>query len=181
MPQFATQRIVPHSATQMFELVADIQAYPEFLPLCEAMTLRSREVVDGKPVIVADMAAGYKAVSETFTTRVTLDETNCKILVEYLDGPFRYLENVWAFQDAPQKPLTTHLETSSNQHQASGSTVDFYISYEFKSAMLGLLVGGLFDRAFRTFAEAFENRAIKIYGFPSITSDHADHSETVRN
>ncbi|HUS97890.1 MAG TPA: type II toxin-antitoxin system RatA family toxin [Hyphomicrobiaceae bacterium] len=151
MPQFTSQRTVPFTARQMYDLVADIGAYPEFLPLCEALQIRSHETApDGKPVAIADMVVGYKTLRETFTTRVTLDEPGGKILVEYLDGPFQYLENVWTFKDAPAG--------------GAGSTVDFYIAYEFKSAILGLVMGGLFDKAFRTFAEAFEARAREMYG-----------------
>ena len=93
------------------------------------------------------MSVGYKAIRETFTSRVTLDPANLKILVEYVDGPFRYLENRWSF-----KPLDT------------GSEIGFFISYEFASRMLGLLMGAMFDKAFRKFAEAFEKRADAIYG-----------------
>jgi coenzyme Q-binding protein COQ10 len=131
----------------MFDLVADVERYPEFLPLCEALTLKSREVKGDRTVLVASMTAGYKAIREQFTTRVTLLPAEHKVLVEYLDGPFRRLENRWLF-----KPT------------AGGSEVDFYIDYEFRSVMLGLLVGALFDKAFRRFAEAFENRARVVYG-----------------
>ena len=150
MPQFETTRPVQHSAEQMFDLVADVERYPEFLPLCEALTIRSRKERDGKVLLVADMTVGYKAIRETFTSRVTLDPDNLKILVEHVDGPFRYLENRWTF-----KP-----------HEA-GCEIGFFISYEFASRMLGLLMGAMFDKAFRKFAEAFEQRAGVVYGRPS--------------
>lgn len=147
MPSFTTRRRVPYSPAQMLDLVADVERYPEFLPLCEALTLLSREEKQGQTVIVATMVAGYKAVRESFTTRVTLTPAEPRVLVEYLDGPFRRLENRWLF-----KPV------------AGGCEIDFYIDYEFRNPMLGLLVGALFDKAFRRFAEAFEARARAIYG-----------------
>ena len=147
MPRFTTQRRVPFSPRQMFDLVADVNAYPQFLPLCESLTVRSREQRGPDTILIATMGVGYKAIRETFTTRVTLQPETLQILVEYLDGPFRRLENRWSFLPQP-----------------GGSIVDFYIDYEFRSAMLGLLMGALFDKAFRKFAEAFEARAGVVYG-----------------
>jgi coenzyme Q-binding protein COQ10 len=133
----------------MFDLVADVERYPEFLPLCEALRIKSRSGTSERPVLIADMTCGYGRVRETFTSRVTLDRsaTPPTILVEYLDGPFRRLENRWRFIDRP-----------------GGSTVDFFIDYEFKSMVLQLLMGAMFDRAFQKFAEAFESRAEVTYG-----------------
>ena len=148
MPQFETHRPVPHTPDQMFDLVADVERYPQFLPLCEGLTVRRRTPREGGgEVLLADMTVGYKAIRETFTSRVTLDPANLKILVEYVDGPFRYLENRWSFRPAEK-----------------GSEVVFFISYEFASRMLGLLMGAMFDKAFRKFAEAFERRADAVYG-----------------
>ena len=147
MPQFETHRPVPHSAEQMFDLVADVERYPEFLPLCEALTVRSRKERDGKILLVADMTVGYKAIRETFTTQVLLNKAEHVIDVKYIDGPFKYLDNRWSFTDA-----------------ADGSTVNFFIDYEFKSRILGALMGTMFDRAFRMFTEALEKRATAIYG-----------------
>ena len=148
MPMFNSTRRVKHSSAEMFALVADVEKYPQFLPLCEGLVVRRRTPrEDGGEVLLADMTVGYKAIRETFTSRVTLDPANLKILVEYVDGPFRYLENRWSF-----KPLDT------------GSEIGFFISYEFASRMLGLLMGAMFDKAFRKFAEAFERRADAVYG-----------------
>jgi len=148
MPMFNSTRRVKHSPRQMFALVADIEKYPQFLPLCEGLTVRRRTPRDGGgEVLLADMTVGYRAIRETFTSRVTLDPANLKILVEYVDGPFRYLENRWSFKPSE-----------------AGSEVGFFISYEFASRMLGLLMGAMFDKAFRKFAEAFERRADAIYG-----------------
>ncbi|MBM3607657.1 MAG: type II toxin-antitoxin system RatA family toxin [Alphaproteobacteria bacterium] len=146
----------------MFELVADVEKYPQFLPMCTGMAVRERRLDDrGREVIVATMTAGYKAISESFTSRVTLDRSGLKILVEYIDGPFRYLENVWTFRDVTPAVDSPRCE------------VDFFIDYEFKSRMLGMLMGGLFDAAFRKFAEAFEKRAGQIYGRGGARPDSA--------
>jgi coenzyme Q-binding protein COQ10 len=148
MPTFQTTRPVQHSAAQMFALVADVETYPDFLPLCESLRIiRRSQSGEGIETLVASMSIGYKAIAESFTTRVTLDRARLRILVEYVDGPFKYLENRWTFRDTP-----------------SGSDVEFYINYEFKSLALGLLMGSVFDKAFRKFAEAFEKRADVIYG-----------------
>ena len=147
MPAFATQRQVPYKPADMFALVADIEKYPEFVPLCEALRIRKKYTDEhGHEILIADMTCGYKNIRESFISRVQLDRANNKILVKYIDGPFRYLENTWSFTPRP-----------------NGCTVSFNIKYEFKSPMLGLLVGGLFDRAFRKFAGAFEARAKEIY------------------
>lgn len=146
MPQFETHRPVPHSADQMFDLVADVERYPEFLPLCEALAIRSRKERDGKVLLVADMTVGYKAIRETFTTQVLLNKAERLIEVKYIDGPFKYLDNRWRFEET-----------------AAGSNVHFFIDYEFKSRILGALMGSMFDRAFRMFTDAFETRAAKIY------------------
>ena len=152
MPQFETRRPVPHSADQMFALVADVERYPEFLPLCEALSVRSRKERDDKVLLVADMTVGYKAIRETFTTQVLLARDARVIDVKYIDGPFRFLDNRWRFEPLPD----------------GGSVVHFFIDYEFKSRILGALMGSMFDRAFRMFTEAFERRAAAIYGSPSV-------------
>ncbi len=146
MPKFENHRPVKHSAEDMFALVADVEKYPQFLPLCDALTVRSRKERDGKTLLLADMTVGYKAIRETFTTQVLLNPAELTIDVKYIEGPFKYLDNRWLFKPAPQ-----------------GCVVDFYIDYEFKSRILGAVMGSMFDRAFRMFAEAFEQRADKIY------------------
>ncbi|MDB5617485.1 SRPBCC family protein [Tardiphaga sp.] len=149
MPQFANKRRVRHSASRMFDLVADVERYPEFVPLCKALKIRQRTTKpDGTEVIVADMTVSFKLVREAFTSRVTLDRAAGKIMVEYLQGPFSHLENRWTFE-----PKT---ETSCE--------VGFFIAYEFKSRMLGMLMGTMFDAAFQRFAAAFEKRADQVYG-----------------
>jgi coenzyme Q-binding protein COQ10 len=149
MPQFSNTRRVRHAAAEMFELVADVERYPEFVPLCGALKVRRRiPEPEGVEIVVADMTVAYKLVRETFTSRVTLDHPNLQILVEYLEGPFSHLENRWTFRPVGERVCD----------------VEFFISYEFKSRMLGMLMGSMFDLAFRRFAHAFEQRADKIYG-----------------
>lgn len=153
MPSFQTTEIVKYSAQQMFDLVADVEAYPEFLPLCEDLRIRERTTcANGRPQIVADMTCGYKAIRETFTSRVTLDAAKLEILVEYIDGPFSHLHNRWRFEQAPPT------------YKPGGSAVHFDIDYSFRSPMLAMLVGAMFDRAFRRFLVAFNERAAEIYG-----------------
>lgn len=148
MPQFSTKRRVRHAAADMFDLVADIDKYPEFVPLCTGMKVRSRTPKGETFVVVAAMTVAYKLISQTFTSRVTLDKANLQILVEYLDGPFSRLQNRWTF-----KPTSD-----------TACEVEFFIDYEFKSRTLAMLMGAMFDTAFRKFAVAFEQRADKIYG-----------------
>jgi coenzyme Q-binding protein COQ10 len=152
MPSFRSTHSVKHSPLQMFDLVADVERYPEFLPLCEGLrVIRRSQSGDGVENLVAVMDVGYKAIRESFTTRVTLDRPRLRILVEYVDGPFKYLENRWNFRATP-----------------AGSDVDFFISYEFRSLTLSLLMGSVFDKAFRRFVAAFEERANVIYGRPAV-------------
>ncbi|WP_210483014.1 type II toxin-antitoxin system RatA family toxin [Microvirga antarctica] len=147
MPTFRSTRPVRHSAADMFALVADVERYPEFVPLCESLrVVRRSQSGEGIETIVAAMSVGYKAIQERFTSRVELDRPRLRITVEYVDGPFKYLENRWTFRTTP-----------------TGSEIDFYINYEFKSFALGVLMGAVFDKAFRKFAEAFEERADLVY------------------
>ncbi|HLG81297.1 MAG TPA: type II toxin-antitoxin system RatA family toxin [Bradyrhizobium sp.] len=153
MPRFSSKRRVPHSAAQMFDLVADVERYPEFVPLCQALKIRQRTPrPDGTEVIVADMTVSFKLVRESFTSQVTLDRPNLKILVEYLRGPFKNLENRWTF------------EPKGTEKDEEACDVGFYLAYEFKSRMLAALMGAMFDTAFARFSAAFEKRADVIYG-----------------
>jgi coenzyme Q-binding protein COQ10 len=149
MPQFSTKRHVRHSAADMFALVADVEHYPQFVPLCRSLQVRQRTTDgEGRDVIVADMTVAYKLIHETFTSRVTLDRKELEILVEYLQGPFRKMNNRWRF-----------LATSE-----AACDVEFFITYEFRSRTLGLLMGTMFETAFRRFSAAFERRADQVYG-----------------
>ena len=132
----------------MFALVADVEKYPLFVPMCESIAVRSRKERDGKVLLVADMTVGYKMIREAFTSQVLLERAALLIETKYIDGPFKYLNNRWRF-----------VETGPN-----ACDVHFFIDYEFKSRMLGMLMGSMFDIAFRRFTQAFEARADAVYG-----------------
>jgi coenzyme Q-binding protein COQ10 len=155
MPTFRTIRHVAHPPERMFDLVADVERYPEFLPFCKSLVVRRRSVDEaGVETVIAVMSVGYKAINETFTTRVKLDRERLRIVAEYVDGPFSYLDNRWTFTpDAARGP--------------NGAAVEFYITYEFRSRMLAMLAGAVFDRIFRMFSEAFEARADAVHGRPA--------------
>jgi coenzyme Q-binding protein COQ10 len=148
MPEFTSRRRVKHAASDMFDLVADVERYPEFVPLCRALKVRKRvPEPEGVEVLIADMTVAYKLVREAFTSRVTLDRPSLQILVEYLEGPFSHLENRWTFHPLGERKCE----------------IEFFISYQFRNRALGLLMGAMFDAAFRRFAVAFERRADQIY------------------
>jgi len=156
MPSFRTIRAVPYPPGAMLDLVADVARYPEFVPLCEALKVLSRtENPDGTTAIVARMTVGYGPIRESFTSKVVVSKAAQRIDVTYLDGPFKRLHNCWLFKPA-----------------ANGCDIDFDITYEFRSLPLQMLLGAMFDRAFRKFAEAFEARARRIYG-PAMANAHA--------
>jgi coenzyme Q-binding protein COQ10 len=150
MPSFRTTRRVPFTPRQMFDLVAEVERYPEFLPFCEALVVRQRNREGDTPSLIADMSVGYLAIREIFTTRVTFDAAQLSVHAQGTEdsrGPFRQLENRWRFRAAP-----------------GGCDVEFFIAYEFKSMLLQMLVGAVFDRAFRRYTAAFEERAQAVYG-----------------
>jgi coenzyme Q-binding protein COQ10 len=155
MPRFLNKRRVQHRADQMFDLVADVERYPEFVPLCSALRVRRRNAqADGTELIVADMTVSFKLVKETFTSELMLDRKNMKIVVRYLQGPFSSLENRWTFEPKGD----------------DACDVGFFIAYEFKSRVLASLMGSMFDAAFARFSAAFEKRADMIYGRrPAVT------------
>jgi coenzyme Q-binding protein COQ10 len=148
MHVFEIKHRVEHSANDMFALVARVEDYPKFLPLCEALTIKRREQTAKGEVLIATMSVGYGLIRESFTTRVELDRQARSILVEYLDGPFSHLENRWTFRALGD----------------GACEVDFYIAYSFRSRLFERLVGGLFDKAVRKYTEAFEARADAVYG-----------------
>jgi len=149
MPRFSNKRRVAHRAQQMFDLVCRVLRDTKIVPLCQSLKVRQRmRKPDGTEVVVADMTVSFKLVKETFTSQVTLDRANMKILVEYLRGPFSTLENRWTFEPKGE----------------DACDVGFFITYEFKSRMLAMLMGSMFDTAFSRFAAAFEKRADQVYG-----------------
>lgn len=151
MSSFRTTRRMAFTAEQMFDLVIDVERYPQFLPMCDALVVRQRWEEGGRPHILADMSVGYGAIRETFTTRVVFDRAAFTVHAAnppgQASGPFKTIENRWTFRDV-----------------AGGCDVEFAISYSFKSFVLQALVGGLFDKVFRKYTEAFEARARQIYG-----------------
>ena len=119
------------------------------VPLCRSLKVRKRiPEPEGVEILIADMTVAYKLLRETFTSRVTLDRPKVQILVSYLNGPFSRMQNRWSFIAGG----------------ARASDVEFAIDYEFKSRTLGLLMGAMFDAAFRRFSAAFEARADEVYG-----------------
>lgn len=148
MHVYETKHIVAHSADEMFALVARVEDYPIFLPLCEDLKVTHREQRNGNEVLIATMTVGYGMIHESFTTGVHLDPVARTILVEYLDGPFSFLENRWQFTPAGERSCE----------------IDFYIAYSFRSRLFERLVGGLFAKAVEKYTRAFEARADTIYG-----------------
>jgi len=142
MPTHAEQKNLPYSPEQLFDLVAGVDLYPEFLPWCRAARITGRE----GNVFYADLIIGYKMVQEKFTSRVTLDKPD-SIRVEYLEGPMKYLSNEWRFIP-----------------EADGSTtIDFYVDFEFKNAVFQKLMGVFFNEAVKRMVDAFETRACTLY------------------
>ena len=147
MPTHAEQRHSPFTPDQLFDLVADIERYPEFLPWCVAARIRRRE----GNTIWADLIIGFKMFRERFTSRVTTDRALHRIDVAYTEGPFRYLNNHWNFKPAPD----------------GGTLIDFYVDFEFRSRFLQGIVKMLFNEAVKRMVGAFEARAHALYGEPS--------------
>lgn len=148
MPKHSETRQMPYSAQQMYDLIADIGSYPKFLPWCAGARIRGRTQVDTTEVIEADLVISFKVFREQFGSRVTLYPGDSKIDVEYLDGPFRFLNNHWGFTSLPD----------------GGCEVDFFVEFEFKSAMLQAVIGVVFNEAMRRIVRAFEARADDLYG-----------------
>ena len=148
MPQFTTERRIAHSAAAMFALVADVERYPAFVPLCQSLVVRRRRDEGEREVVVADMTVAFKVVRETFTTRVVLDRSNHVIDIAYLDGPFEHLDGRWSFAPDGEGACVVHFE----------------IDYKFRSRVLAAVMGAAFETMFRKFIVAFEKRADAIYG-----------------
>lgn len=143
MPTHAEKRKLPYTPEQLFELVADVEKYPEFLPWCLSCDIKKRE----GNVFYADLIIGYKFVREKFGSKVTLENPN-SIHVEYLSGPMKYLSNHWKF--IPEKD--------------GGCTIDFYVDFEFKNFFFQKLMGLFFNEVVCRMVSAFESRAQKLYG-----------------
>ncbi len=147
MTSHSERKILPYRADQMYELVADVEKYPSFIPWCVALRVRNREIVDELELLTADMAVAFKVFREQFTSRVSLDPGQNFIEVQYIDGPFRYLTNRWAFEN----------------NNEGGCTVDFFIDFEFRSKTLQKLMSQVFTKAVLKMVGAFEDRAHVLY------------------
>jgi coenzyme Q-binding protein COQ10 len=152
MPHHHERRTLPHSAAQMYDLVADIRAYPSFLPWVSAIRMKS----DGETEALADMIVGFKSLRETFASRV-IKTPKSSIAVEYLDGPMKHLNNVWLFEDLPD----------------GGSIVDFTVDFSFRNPIFEALAGQFFDAALRKMTGAFIERADALYGALGSSSSNA--------
>lgn len=150
MPTHAEQRVLPYTREQLFDLVADVERYPEFLPWCVAARVRRRE----PNLVVADLVIGFKMVRERFSSRVVLDRPQ-RIDVSYAEGPFRYLNNHWVFEALPE----------------GGTRIDFFVDFEFRSRVLQKIIEVLFNEAVRRMVAAFETRAKQLYGETAATGD----------
>lgn len=152
MPVINQQRRLAWSSEEMFDLVADVKRYPEFLPWVVATRIKS----DSETEMVADMMVGFSALREKFTSRVIKERPN-RIAVEYLDGPLKRLSNTWEFR----------------ADEGGGCVIDFNVDFTFRSAILEALAGQYLDRAFRKMVAAFETRAEKVYGSRSSSATSA--------
>lgn len=148
MTTHAETRIMPYSAQQMYDLIADIERYAEFLPWCAALRIRNRTQGGDTEILDAEMVVSFKVFREKFGCRVVLKPTENRIDVSYLDGPFKYLDNRWHFKEI----------------DANSCEVDFFVDFEFKSRTLQALIGVVFNEAMRQIVRAFEKRAEKLYG-----------------
>ena len=146
MPTHSEKRFLPYTPDQMYDLVADIDKYPAFLPWCAAARVRARREEGATEVVDADLVISFKVFRERFGSRVTLRPKDRKIDTEYLDGPFKYLRNHWYFEPAE-----------------GGCTVDFHVDFEFRSAMLQAVIGMVFHEAMQRVVRAFERRAQQLY------------------
>ena len=147
MPRHSETRNLPYSPQQLFDLVADVGRYPEFLPWVTAVRIRS----DSETLMIADLVVGFRSLKETFASRVTKERPS-RIHTEYIDGPLKYLHNSWKFRPDGK----------------GGSEVDFCVDFAFKSRIFEALAGQMFDRALRRMIQAFEDRARQLYGGPQL-------------
>ncbi len=142
MPTHAEKRVLPYSREQLFDLVSDVERYPEFLPWCLGCRVKKRT----EDIVVADMIIGFKVFREGFTSRVSLDRAR-RVDVAYENGPFKYLNNHWIFNEVD-----------------GGTEIDFYVDFEFRSRVLQTAIGAVFNEAVRRMIAAFEARAHDLYG-----------------
>ena len=152
MPRHSETKYLPYSPEQMFDLVADVERYGEFLPWVSAVRVRSASETE----MVADLIVGFNAFKERFTSRVTKTQPSA-ITVDYIEGPLKYLKNEWRFEAAPE----------------GGTNVCFSVDFAFRSRLFETLAGAMFDRALRRMTGAFETRAAALYGSSSSSAQSA--------
>jgi coenzyme Q-binding protein COQ10 len=152
MPRHSETRYLPYSPEQMFDLVADVQRYDEFLPWVVAVRIRS----SSKSETIADLVVGFNAFKERFTSRVQKERPD-RIIVDYIEGPLKYLHNQWSFERSPD----------------GGTEVHFAVDFAFKSRLFESLAGAMFDRALRRMTDAFEQRAAALYGINKSSAQSA--------
>lgn len=148
MPNHSEKRKLLYSAEQMYQLVADVGKYPEFLPWCSAARIRSREIEGDSEIMLADLVISFKVFRERFGSKVSLHPLERKIETEYLDGPFKFLKSSWKF----------------NVINETECEVDFFVNFEFKSRLLQGIIGVVFSEAMHRIVRAFEKRADDLYG-----------------
>ncbi|SEM87037.1 coenzyme Q-binding protein COQ10 [Palleronia salina] len=147
MPSHHETRKLPYTAQQMYDLVADVESYPKFLPWTAAARIRSRKPIEGGEVMEADLVISFKVFRERFGSRVTLRPDDMKIHTEYVEGPFKHMNSTWTFRDLDQ-----------------GCEVTFDVDFEFKSRILGSAANMFFNDAMQRIVRAFERRAAELYG-----------------
>ncbi len=147
MPTHSETRTLPYTAQQMYDLVADVAAYPKFLPWCSAARVRSVTPEEGGRLMLADLVISFKVFRERFGSRVLLRDAEMSIDTEYLDGPFRFLKSTWDFRDVE-----------------GGCEVSFFVDFEFRNAILQGVIGVVFNEAMHRIVRAFEKRAAELYG-----------------
>lgn len=152
MPHHHERRSLPHNAAQMYDLVADVRRYPEFLPWVSAIRIRK----DEESEMLADMIVGFKSLRETFSSRV-VKTPKSSIIVDYLDGPMKHLHNAWTFEDV----------------KGGGSIVEFTVDFSFRNRVFEALAGQFFDSALRKMTTAFVERADALYGAGGINNSNA--------
>ncbi len=148
MPSHHETRVMPYSAQQMYDLVADVARYPDFLPWNSAARIRSRTPVEGGEVMEADLVISFKVFRERFGSRVTLLPAARRIETVYIDGPFKHMKSHWVFRDLA----------------AGGCEVEFHVDFEFRNAILQGIIGVVFNEAMQRVVRAFEKRAEDLYG-----------------
>lgn len=147
MPTHSETRTLPYTAQQMYDLVADVAEYPQFLPWCAAARVKSVTTQGDTEVMEADLVISFKVFRERFTSRVVLIPAKSEIDTEYLDGPFRYMKSKWSFRDVD-----------------GGCEVSFFVDFAFRNVVLEKLIGVVFNDAMLRIVHAFETRAAALYG-----------------